>query len=187
MPEHREKCSNRYRGGPSHLQHNTPPAVRCRSTRKNVPTAPAAAPDCRHGTSRLWSRPYGPAGRRLDRGATRELRGPPTHRPSFLVTPPPVASKSSSPTRNRLLRSVEAASRRLRFLARPGIRRGPPLLRRSSRPLAFRFRAAPSRGIFSPSSACPTRVSTKQEIVISHPGAKSGQVATNPQTKTSRT
>ena len=34
MPEHREKCSNRYSGGGSHLQHNTPRAVRCRSTGK---------------------------------------------------------------------------------------------------------------------------------------------------------
>ncbi len=42
MPEHPEKHSNRDSGG-SHLQHNTLLAVRCRSIRKNVPIATAAA------------------------------------------------------------------------------------------------------------------------------------------------
>ena len=36
MPEHQEKCSNRYSDGDSHLQHNTPRAVRCRSTGRIV-------------------------------------------------------------------------------------------------------------------------------------------------------
>jgi hypothetical protein len=76
MPKHREKCSKRYSGG-AHLQHNTPRAVRYRSRGKKVPTA-ATAPVCGRETLRLQPRPYGAAGRRFDRGATREPRGPTT-------------------------------------------------------------------------------------------------------------
>ena len=63
MPEHRQKCSNRYSGGGSHLQHNTPRAVRRRSTGKNVPSAPAStAPVCGRGTPAPLG--PGPAARR---------------------------------------------------------------------------------------------------------------------------
>jgi hypothetical protein len=58
MPEHREKCCIRYCGGGSHLHHNTPPAMRCRSARKGVSTDTVAAPVCGRGTLRLWPRPY---------------------------------------------------------------------------------------------------------------------------------
>ena len=50
MPWHREKCSNRYSGDGPRLQHNTPRAVRCLGTGKNVRTATAAAPVCRRAT-----------------------------------------------------------------------------------------------------------------------------------------
>jgi hypothetical protein len=77
MPEHREKYSKRYSGGGSYIQHITPQTVRYRSTGKKVPTAAAAAV-CGRGTLRLRPRAYGPAGRKLDRSASREPRRPTT-------------------------------------------------------------------------------------------------------------
>ena len=54
------KCSNRYSGDGSCLQHNTPRAVRCQSTGKNVPTATtAAAPSTGAGRCASRPRPFG--------------------------------------------------------------------------------------------------------------------------------
>jgi hypothetical protein len=66
------KCSNRYSGGGSCIQHITPQAVRYRSTGKMFDQlqrwrlASAVAGRCAS-----WPRPERPAGRRLNRGATR--------------------------------------------------------------------------------------------------------------------
>ena len=121
-PEATQRCDSRS------CQNNTPRAVRCRSTGKNVPTATAAAapifsithrgrcdagapgknvptataaaPVCGRRDVAPSASALRPAGRRLDRGATREPRGPTTHRPSLLVTPAPEGPESSSPTRS---------------------------------------------------------------------------------------
>ena len=79
MPEHRGKYSKCHSGGGSCIQHITPQAVRYRSTGKMFEQLQRwRLPSGVAGRCASWRRPEGPAGRRLDRGATREPRGPRT-------------------------------------------------------------------------------------------------------------